>query len=106
VRRLLAGLEGVPGLRTHGPDHAQERTPVVSVTFDGLFPSEAGFLLEEGFNVLTRVGLHCSPAAHRTIGTYPQGTVRLTPGYFTSVKEIDTAIEGCRYLAAKKGGAR
>ena len=106
VRRLLAGLEGIPGLRTHGPDHAAERTPVVSVTFDGLFPSEAGFLLEEGFNVLTRVGLHCAPAAHRTIGTYPQGTVRFTPGYFTTIEDIDTAIEGCRYLAAKKTGGR
>lgn len=106
VRRLLAGLAEIPGLRTYGPDHAEERTPVVSVTFDGLFPSEAGFLLEEGFDVLTRVGLHCAPAAHRTIGTYPQGTVRLTPGYFTTVKEVDTAIAGCRYLAAKKGGAR
>jgi selenocysteine lyase/cysteine desulfurase len=106
VRRLLAGLEGIPGLRTHGPDHAEERTPVVSVTIDGLFPSEAGFLLEEGFNVLTRVGLHCAPAAHRTIGTYPQGTVRFTPGYFTTIEDIDTAIEGCRYLAAKKTGGR
>lgn len=106
VRRLLAGLEGIPGLRTHGPDHAEERTPVVSVTFDGLFPSEAGFLLEEGFNVLTRVGLHCAPAAHRTIGTYPQGTVRFTPGYFTTIKDIDAAIEGCRYLAAKKAAGR
>ena len=78
------GSRGFPGLRMHGPDHAEERTPVVSVTFDGLFPSEAGFLLEEGFDVLTRVGLHCAPAAHRTIGTYPQGTVRFTPGYFTT----------------------
>ncbi|MHB8834529.1 MAG: aminotransferase class V-fold PLP-dependent enzyme [Candidatus Methylomirabilia bacterium] len=106
VRRLLAGLEEIPGLHTHGPDHAEERTPVVSVTFDGLFPSEAGFLLEEGFNVLTRVGLHCAPAAHRTIGTYPQGTVRFSPGYFTTINDIDTAIEGCRYLAAKKTGGR
>ncbi len=106
VRRLLAGLQGIPGLQVYGPGHAEERTPVVSVTFDALFPSEAGFLLEEGFDVLTRVGLHCAPAAHRTIGTYPQGTVRFTPGYFTTAREIDTAIEGCRYLAARKGGAR
>ncbi len=106
MRRLPAGLAGIPGLRMPGPDPAEARTPVVSVTFDGLFPSEAGFLLEEGFNVLTRVGLHCAPAAHRTTGTYPQGTVRLTPGYFTTIDDTDTAIEGCRYLASKKGGGR
>ena len=106
VRRLLGGLAGIAGLRVYGPDHAEERTPVVSVTFDGLFPSEAGFLLEEGFGVLTRVGLHCAPAAHRTIGTHPQGTVRFTPGYFTTTADIDAALEGCRYLAAKKAGTR
>ena len=56
--------------------------------------------------MLTRVGLHCAPAAHRTLGTYPQGTVRFAPGYFTTKADIDAAIEGCRYLAAKKAGGR
>jgi selenocysteine lyase/cysteine desulfurase len=56
--------------------------------------------------VLTRVGLHCAPAAHRTLGTYPQGTVRFSPGFFTTEEDIDAAIAGCRYLAAKKGGGR
>ena len=64
------------------------------------------FLLEEGFGVLTRVGLHCAPAAHRTLGTYPQGTVRFAPGFFTSDAQIDAAIAGGRYLAAKKAGGR
>jgi selenocysteine lyase/cysteine desulfurase len=101
---LLDGLHGVPGINLHGPARGADRSPVVSVTFDGLVPSEAGFLLEEGFGLLTRVGLHCAPSAHRTIGTYPHGTVRFTPGFFTTDAEIDTAIEGCRDLASKKGG--
>ena len=105
TRRLLDGLRGAPGITVYGPERAEERSPVVSVTFDGLVPSEAGFLLEEAHGVLTRVGLHCAPAAHRTIGTWPQGTVRLTPGFFTTEAEIDRAIEGCRWLAAKKGRA-
>jgi cysteine desulfurase family protein len=104
TQRLLDGLEAVAGITTYGPRPAADRAPVVSVTFEGLVPSEAGFLLEETFGVLTRVGLHCAPAAHRTIGTYPRGTVRLTPGWFTTEAEIDAAIEGCRYLAAKRGG--
>ena len=106
TQRLLDGLKNVAGITRYGPEHAAERSPIVSVTFAGLVPSEAGFLLEEGFGVLTRVGLHCAPAAHRTIGTYPQGTVRFTPGYFTTIEDIDAAIEGCRYLAAKKTGSR
>jgi cysteine desulfurase family protein len=106
ARRLIAGLREVAGVALYGPEPAAERAPIVSVTFAGLVPSEAGFLLEEGFGVLTRVGLHCAPAAHRTLGTYPQGTVRFAPGFFTTDADIDTAIEGCRYLAAKKGAGR
>jgi cysteine desulfurase family protein len=103
--RLLAGLRDVPGLEVFGPEEIRERTPVVSIRFAGLLPSEAGFLLEEGYGVLSRVGLHCAPAAHRTIGTYPQGTVRLTPGYFTTDEEIDVAVTACRELAERRGGA-
>ena len=106
TRRLLDGLKDIAGITLYGPADAAERSPIVSATFSGLVPSEAGFLLEEGFGVLTRVGLHCAPAAHRTLGTYPQGTVRFAPGYFTSEAEIDAAIAGCRYLAAKKAGGR
>jgi cysteine desulfurase family protein len=106
TQRLLDGLLCAPGITLHGPRSARERSPVVSVTFTGIVPSEAGFLLEEGFGVLTRVGLHCAPAAHRAIGTWPQGTVRFSPGYFTTETDIDTAIEGARYLAAKKAGVR
>jgi cysteine desulfurase family protein len=106
TQRLLDALRAVEGITLYGPERAAERSPIVSVNFAGLVPSEAGFLLEEGFGVLTRVGLHCAPAAHRTLGTYPQGTVRFAPGFFTTEADIDAAIEGCRYLAAKKAGSR
>jgi cysteine desulfurase family protein len=106
TKRLLDGLSGSAGITVYGPPAAAERSPIVSLTFAGLVPSEAGFLLEEGFGVLTRVGLHCAPAAHRTLGTYPSGTVRLAPGYFTTEEQIDAAIEACRYLAEKKAGRR
>jgi len=106
TRRLIDGLKDISGITLYGPADAAERAPIVSATFAGLVPSEAGFLLEEGFGVLTRVGLHCAPAAHHTLGTYPSGTVRFAPGFFTSEADIDTAIEGCRYLAAKKAGSR
>ena len=106
TKRLIDGLKDVAGITLLGPEQASERSPIISVTFAGLVPSEAGFLLEEGFGVLTRVGLHCAPAAHRTLGTYPQGTVRFAPGFFTSDAEIEAALEGCRYLAAKKRGGR
>ena len=102
--RLLEGLGALRGVTLHGPAAGEDRTAVVSFTIPGIAPSEAGFLLDEAFGVLTRVGLHCAPGAHRTIGTYPEGTVRLCPGYFTTPGEIEKVIEAVAYVAARTGG--
>ena len=61
--------------------------------------SEVGLRLDEEFGILSRVGLHCAPAAHKTIGTFPEGTVRLAPGVFTSAAEIDQALDAVRKTA-------
>ncbi|HYF79235.1 MAG TPA: aminotransferase class V-fold PLP-dependent enzyme [Symbiobacteriaceae bacterium] len=77
----------------YGPVDPARRVGVVSFTVDGLSVSDVGFALDDEFGVLTRVGLHCAPAAHRTIGTLPGGTVRLAPGPFTTPAEVDKALE-------------
>jgi cysteine desulfurase family protein len=102
--RLLEGLREIPGLRLHGGGSALGMVPVVSFTLDGLAPSEVGFLLDEGYGILCRVGLHCSPAAHRTLGTFPSGTVRFSPGWFTTSLEIDRALEAVRDIARRRRG--
>jgi len=102
--RLIHELRGLRGVRVHGPAAGESRTSVVSFTIPGMAPSEIGFLLDEAFGVLTRVGLHCAPGAHRTIGTYPEGTVRLSPGYFTTPAEIEKVIEAVAFVARKGGG--
>ena len=58
-----------------------------------------GDRLEQEFGILTRCGLHCAPNAHRTLGTYPQGTVRFSLGWSTTEEEIRQAlhaIDACR----------
>jgi selenocysteine lyase/cysteine desulfurase len=101
--RLIEGLGAVDNLTLHGPGPDEPRTSVVSFTVPGVAPSEVGFLLDEAFGVLTRVGLHCAPGAHRTIGTFPTGTVRLSPGCFTTTDDIDHVVDACAYSARKKG---
>jgi cysteine desulfurase family protein len=101
--RLIEGLKAVDNIVLHGPGPADPRTSVVSLTVPGVAPSEVGFLLDEAFGVLTRVGLHCAPGAHRTIGTFPTGTVRLSPGCFTTTGDIDRVVDACAYIARKKG---
>jgi selenocysteine lyase/cysteine desulfurase len=57
--------------------------------------------LEQRFGIKTRVGLHCAPLAHRTIGTHPTGTVRFSFGYYNTAQEIEKAVKALRELAKK-----
>lgn len=93
AEQLREGLLRMPHVTVHGPESPDRRVAVVSFTVEGLPVSDIGFALDEEFGVLTRVGLHCAPAAHRAIGTFPGGTVRLAPGPFTTSAEIDAAID-------------
>ena len=79
------------GLRVLGTDDCFNRAGVVSVDFLRADNGEMAFRLEREYGVLTRVGLHCAPLAHRTLGTLPQGAVRFSVGPFTTFAEIDTA---------------
>jgi len=93
TQALLDGLRSLPGVTVHGPGDARRCTAVVSFTHESLTVSEIGLRLDEEHGILTRVGLHCAPAAHRTVGTFPGGTVRLAPGPFTTEDEIEAALQ-------------
>jgi cysteine desulfurase / selenocysteine lyase len=96
TRMLLDGLEEIPGVRTYGPEDALQRTAVVSCTAADRRVSEVGFRLDEEHGILCRVGLHCAPAAHRTLGTFPEGTVRLAPGPRTTPDDIRRTLAAVR----------
>ena len=60
--------------------------------------SETAFRLDREYGIMTRVGMHCAPNAHRALGTFPKGTIRFSFGYFNSEEEIDTAVEALRKI--------
>ena len=92
TEQLLEGLRGISGVRVVGKPGTEGRCAVVSVDFPGRDNAQAAYELESRWGILTRCGLHCAPRAHRTLGTYPQGTVRFTPGHATTAEEIDRAV--------------
>lgn len=96
--QLLEGLRKIPGVRIVGREDGKGRTAVVSVDFPGQDNARAAYHLETR-GILTRCGLHCAPRAHKTLGTYPQGTVRLTPGHTTTPEEIRRALAAIREAA-------
>ena len=99
--RFLAGAASFPEVKVFGPPGAKGRTAVVSFQIAGVSPSAAALTLDEEFGILCRPGLHCSPAAHRTIGTFPRGTIRFGFGYFNQDKEVDRALAAIQAIAGR-----
>lgn len=98
--RLLAGLRDMPSVVLVGPDSVGNRMGVFSLDFPGKDNAEIAARLEEGFGILTRCGLHCAPSAHRTLGTFPRGTVRLSLGWFNTEADIDRALRAIKAVSA------
>ncbi|MBI5440383.1 MAG: aminotransferase class V-fold PLP-dependent enzyme [Deltaproteobacteria bacterium] len=96
--RLLAGFREIRGVTVHGPADAARQVAAVSITAEGWEPVDLAAVLDSSFGICVRPGLHCAPWAHQTAGTYPAGTVRFSPGAFTTAEEIDAAVEAVRAI--------
>lgn len=96
--RLLKGLEQIEGVKIFGVRDAQRQIANLSIGLEHASISDLGDRLDREFGIMVRVGLHCAPLAHKTIGTFPVGTLRLSMGYFnkpTEVDEVIAAIKRC-----------
>jgi len=102
--RLIEGLREIRGMTVYGTGDAEKQTPVVSFSVEGKPPSEVSYALDEDFAIMSRPGLHCAPAAHRTIGTFPEGTVRLSLGAFNEAKDVDTVLAALHQMINSKAG--
>jgi cysteine desulfurase family protein len=102
AQRLLEGLHEIPGVTVHGGLDATRQVATVSFTVAGLEPSEVGLWLDDEYAIMCRVGLHCAPAAHRTLGTFPTGTIRFGLSAFTTLGEVDAAIGAVGELAKRR----
>lgn len=80
-------------LRIIAPADRNRRTGVVSLAFRKTDNAEAAFLLDDRFGIMTRCGLHCAPLAHRTLGTFPEGTVRFSFGHFNTEEDVEYIAE-------------
>jgi cysteine desulfurase / selenocysteine lyase len=101
VVRLMGGLAEIPGVKTYGPEAGVKRAPLVSFNVEGRSASEVGMRLDDEFGVQCRVGLHCAPAAHRTMGTFPDGAVRFSIGPMTAESEVESAVSAVARLARR-----
>ena len=82
----------------YGKDDLQDRTAVVSIQTPEQDLAQVAWRLDSEYSVMTRVGLHCAPNAHKTLDTYPAGTIRFSFGPENTEEELDTAIDGLKKI--------
>ena len=101
-RRFLEGLESIDGAALCGTADLNRRVGVVSVDFLHKDNAEAAFELEMDYGILTRCGLHCAPSAHKTLDTFPRGTVRFSLGFASTEVHVDAALAAIEAVAGKE----
>jgi cysteine desulfurase family protein len=92
TKRIVKGLRAITGVHIYGEPERDDQLPIILVNIEGCQPSDVGYECNRA-GICVRVGLHCSPLAHKTIGTFPAGAIRISPGYFTGERETDRLIE-------------
>ena len=99
--QLLDGLGTISNIAIHGPTVDQPRVGVVSCTIDGYDPQEFAAMLDASYGIECRAGLHCAPRMHAALSTAEAGgTVRFSPGWSTTGKEIDKTLDAIATLAS------
>ena len=96
---FLDALGDKSRIQCFGPLDKSFQTGLLSIRIDGISPSVIGERLDREYGILTRIGLHCAPAAHRTINTFPDGTVRFSWGYFTTYKDVLYAARALKIIS-------
>ena len=96
---LLDGLSAISGVKIYGTRDPQKQTAVVALNIKSWDPADAGTHLEEDFGILCRIGLHCAPAAHRTLNSFPRGSIRFSLSRFSTPEEIEKTVAAVAALA-------
>jgi cysteine desulfurase / selenocysteine lyase len=102
-RSLREQLLEIPPITVYGPEDETDCAGSLSFTIQDTDCGEIGYILESSYGILCRTGLHCAPLAHQAIGTFPGGTVRLNPGFFTSHEDIRYLVNAVREIVTLAG---
>lgn len=106
TKQFLEGLKKIDGdgtkIRIVGKEGIEGRTGVVSIETKTKEMAQTAYELDERYGIMTRVGLHCAPSAHKTLGTYPSGTIRFSFGFWNTEEEVELAVRALEELTEEK----
>jgi cysteine desulfurase / selenocysteine lyase len=98
VRQLMEGISVIPGISLYGPPPEQTRGSVVAFRAATLDVNQMNYVLDNFYGISARSGLHCAPLAHQTLSTFPEGTLRFSPGIFTTSADVAAALKALNEL--------
>jgi cysteine desulfurase family protein len=101
MNRFLEGVINIDNIKLIGKNTNQDRTGILSIDFIDNDNGLVSYELSKEYGIMTRSGMHCAPSAHRTLGTFPKGTVRFSVSHFTTIEEIDYTIDCINKIANK-----
>ncbi|MBC8060976.1 MAG: aminotransferase class V-fold PLP-dependent enzyme [Clostridiaceae bacterium] len=96
---FIKNILNIKNVILFGPKDSKSKTSVISLKHSAMDNSEFSFLLSNNYNIMTRSGLHCAPLAHKTIGTFPSGTVRFSFGPFHNKADLDFLLSSINTLS-------
>ncbi|MDD4089819.1 MAG: aminotransferase class V-fold PLP-dependent enzyme [Tissierellia bacterium] len=99
LSRFIDGILNIENIKLIGKTTTLDRTGILSIDFINNDNGIVSYELSKEYGIMTRSGMHCAPSAHKTLGTFPKGTVRFSVSHFTTMEEIDYAIDCINKIA-------
>lgn len=99
IARIIEALSGDDRFTVYGSRDLDRHVHVLSINVRSVDPGTAGMILDRDHDISVRTGLLCAAPIHKSIGTFPTGTVRISPGYFTTEEETDMLIDALKQIA-------
>lgn len=101
TKKFIEGISHIEGIKIIGKVRCENRTAVVSLQCDNVDEAVLAFTLDNEYKIMTRVGMHCAPNAHKTLGTFPKGTIRFSFGFHNTMEEVDYVINAIKEICRR-----
>lgn len=98
IRYLYEELSRISGITLYG-NAEENRGPVLSFNIDGLSAGDTAYILQNGYQIVTRAGFHCAPLIHAYLGTEKNGTVRVSISGLNTWEEMEYLVRAVREIA-------
>jgi cysteine desulfurase / selenocysteine lyase len=102
IKRFDSGVKALENVEMYGADGGKEYTTLLTINVKGMHPIDVGAVLDCDFGIALRTGLHCAPLVDETLGTFPRGAVRFSPGPFNKEDYIDKAVSALSTISQSR----